>query len=387
MADDRGRRTRDEPHRATAGATLGKDDGELPAEARSTDGAEGEKRDLVRFTRRVLVFLLLVGLAAALWQIASLLILVFGGILFAVVLRRLAHLLARWTPLSPGGALATVLVLLVALLVGAGWLFGQQIAAQAQQLSQILPKGIDQLRQSLQGSGLSGLLPRQTGGSGGGLLGSGLISGITGAASILVDALAGILVVAFTAIYLAASPGLYRRGLLLLLPKNRHERAGDVLDATGRALWLWMVGQFVSMLTIGVLVTLALWLLGVPMALALGLIAGVLEFIPILGPWLAAVPALLVALTTGGMTVVWVALAYLLIQQIESYAVTPLAERWAVSLPPALTVAAAVAFGLLFGFIGLLFATPIAVAAIVIIRMVYVRDTLGGTPSPSNMPG
>lgn len=113
------------------------------------------------------------------------------------------------------------------------------------------------------------------------------------------------------------------------------------------------------------------------MPLALGLLAGLLDFIPFIGPIIEAVPVLLVAFTAGPQMVLWVALLYFAVQQVEGNVLVPLIQKRAVSLPPALTVVSAVGMGVLFGFAGMVFATPLLVAIMVVVRMVYLRDVLG----------
>src|SRR5690606_20797257 len=131
-------------------------------------------------------------------------------------------------------------------------------------------------------------------------------------------------------------------------------------------LWLWLLGTLASMVTVGVLTGGALMLLGLPAAAALGIIAALLEFIPILGPGIAAFPALLVAIAHGGWSeALYVGLIYLAIQQIEGNLIYPLFLRRAVALPPALTVLAVVGAGLLFGLLGLFLATPLLVVLLV----------------------
>jgi predicted PurR-regulated permease PerM len=144
----------------------------------------------------------------------------------------------------------------------------------------------------------------------------------------------------------------------------------------GRTLRAWLVGQAVAMASIGVLTTLGLLALGIPLALSLGLIAALLEFIPFVGPVLSAVPAVLVAFAQSPMDAVWTALLYLVVQQVEGHVAMPLIQARAVALPPALTVAATVGMGMLFGFTGMLFATPLVAAAMVLVRMVYVEGLL-----------
>lgn len=335
------------------------------------------------FATRVLVVLLLAGLVYVAWTVAPLLILGFGGLLLAVLLRAGGEAVARALPLSPRWGVVLVVVTTAAVVVALAWLFGSMVLGQLGDLASTLDTSFDRVRRFAESHGLGHLVPSGENG-----VSVGLASQAMTALGTAGNILAGVLVILFVALYLAVSPEVYRRGALLLIPPRHHERAREVMGAVGTALLRWMLGQLVSMVTIGILVTAALSLLNVPLALVLGVTAGVLEFVPILGPWLAAVPAALVALTVGPQTAGLVLAVYVAIQQVESYLITPMAERWALSLPPAMAVVAAMAFTLLFGFIGLLFAVPITISLMVIVRMVYVRDTLGARPSDENrMPG
>ena len=150
----------------------------------------------------------------------------------------------------------------------------------------------------------------------------------------------------------------------------------EVLSSTARALRAWLLGQFVSMIIVGAISWAGLSLLNVPLALGLAFLAFVLEFIPVIGPIVAAVPAVLVGLSQSPMAGLWVALLYLGIHVIEGYVVVPMLQRWAVHIPPALTVIGVVAFGFIFGWLGVLLATPLMVATVVWVKMIYVESVL-----------
>ena len=139
----------------------------------------------------------------------------------------------------------------------------------------------------------------------------------------------------------------------------------------------WLVAQFVAMLTVGTVVGLGLWLLGVPFALALGFITFLLEFIPTIGPWLAGVPAVLVGLSQGVDTALFVAGLFFAVELLEGNILLPLVQRWAVELPPALTLFAIFLLGALFGFVGILVAAPLAATLLTLVKMLYLRDTFG----------
>ena len=192
------------------------------------------------------------------------------------------------------------------------------------------------------------------------------------------SAIGSIVVIAFIGLYVAAAPETYEAGLRLLLAPSLRPRAAAALNEAGRVLKWWLAGQLLSMLIVGVLTGLGLWLVGAPLALVLGLIAGLLSFIPYLGPVLAAVPGLLVALPEGLTMVGWVAAVYVVVQVLESYLVTPLIQLEQVRLPPALTLAAQILFGIWFGLLGLLLATPFAAVAMTLARRLYVEDYLEG---------
>ena len=137
------------------------------------------------------------------------------------------------------------------------------------------------------------------------------------------------------------------------------------------------MGQFLAMLFVGVATTIGLMLIGAPLALVLGLIAALLDFVPIVGPIAAAVPGILLALTAGPSTALYAALVYLVVQQLEGNLITPLVQQKMISLPPVLVLFAVVSAGLLLGIPGVIVATPLALLIMVLVRMLYVQDVLG----------
>ncbi|MGH7966450.1 MAG: AI-2E family transporter, partial [Candidatus Binatia bacterium] len=193
----------------------------------------------------------------------------------------------------------------------------------------------------------------------------------------VLSAVVSTILVLFIGLYLAIAPGLYTTGLLKLVPAHKRERAREVLRTLGHTLWRWIGGRIFLMTTNGVLTTIGLWLLGVPLALTLGLLAGLLNFIPNLGPLLAGVPAVLLALLQSPMQALSVTALYFILQSLDGYVFTPLVQRRTVALPPALTIIAQVLMGVLTGSVGLMLATPLTAAVIVLVKMLYVEDILG----------
>jgi len=327
---------------------------------------------LADFTYRVLIVLAIVAVAALAWQLADILVLIFGSIVLSAALRALAAPLERHSPLSRNLSLLTVIVLLLVAFAGAFILLGSQLAAQMRQLIEVLPGALERAREWFQSTVAGSILPD---------LASGLSAGnvmpqIGQVASSTLGIVANVILIPFLAIYLAADPGLYRRGLLSMAPQAARERISIALDGSGEALKRWLLGQLVAMISIGVITFIGLWALGMPLALPLGLIAGLLEFVPFIGPIAAAVPAVLVAFAQGEMMPLYVIALYLVIQQVEGNLLMPLIQRWAVALPPALALIAVVVFGVMFGPLGILFATPLMVVVLVFVKMLYVDTAI-----------
>jgi predicted PurR-regulated permease PerM len=199
------------------------------------------------------------------------------------------------------------------------------------------------------------------------------VAGVTGRALAIA---ANVLLVVVAGIYLAIDPGTYRRGVLAIVPVRHRADAAETMVLLGQALKLWLLGQLLAMLLVGTLTAIGLWLLGVPSALALGFLAGLLDFVPYVGPVLAALPAILVGLGESPATVMWILGLYLLVQQVEGILIMPLVQQSTVHLPPVATLFAIVAFGILLGPLGLIFATPLAVFCFVLVKKLWIRDTL-----------
>ena len=328
------------------------------------------------YTWKVLIAVGVFGLAFLVWRVADALMLVFAGVLFAILLQRVANLVERYARLSQGWALALVLLLVTGMLLGGGYLLGQSVVSQFDQLSQRISGAIDQLPPTIRDH-----IAEQ------GRDASSWISRLRAVASSVVFFLGDAVVVLFTAIYLAASPAVYRRGVVLLVPPRGHKRAHEVLDVMGDSLWKWLIGQIAAMVIVGTMTTVGLLLLGIPSAMALGFLAGLLEFVPLLGPVLAAVPGILIAFSQSPQEAIWVALLYLAIQQAEGNLITPLLQKRVVDLPPVITISAIAAGGLLFGVLGMFLATPLAIVALVLVNMLYIEDKLGeGRHFPKDEP-
>lgn len=317
------------------------------------------------------------------WAAIDLLLLIFAAVLVAQQLLALGDALRRWTGLPHGWALAAVCLALAGLLVLGGILLAPSIAEQAGRLAESLPGSLEQARAMLQasqfGAWLSDVIPSnaelkdmlvRTAG------GMSTWRRMTGVLTTTVGTVASAVLVAFLGLFFAAQPRKYHDGLVRLVPPDRRARAREVLGRVGETLRWWLLGKALSMTLVGTLSALGLWLLEIPLALTLGLIAALLGFVPNFGPVIAVVPAALIALSHSAASAGHVLLLYLGIQTVESYVITPLVQQRTVSLPPGLLLGTQVIVGGLLGALGLALSTPMLAVAVVLVDMLYVEDVL-----------
>ena len=344
------------------------------------------------FARRVVVatgivaLFLAVGAAAVLAYNAILL--VFVSVLLAILLRAGSDALAK---LGGSSGLWLVIILLgVVAVVGAGGYFaGATVAAQFDQLSKDLPKSIEDARAWLSdrqwGQEAINRMPDKPEA----LAGYNFSDQVGGLFRTTFGVLGDIIVVVFMTLYLAASPQMYIDGLLTLVPPRHRDRGRQVVISLGFHLRWWMIGRMVSMVEVGVLTGVALYFLGVSQYLVIGLIAGLLTALPYIGPIVAAVPVLVAAAIHGPTTAAYALAAYTAINMFDNYVVTPMVAERFVNLPPLIAIVAIVIAGALFGIVGMIVASPLAVIILVLVKMLYVEDVLGdqldvaGTP-PAN---
>jgi len=337
------------------------------------------------FVRRVLLVAVVGGLVLLAWALQHVLLLALASVLIAVGFNALAMSIATRIPLSRGWALALSIFMVVALIAGAIWLFGAQVGAQARELATEIPEAWDDLRALLSGTtwGSEALNQLQNGAASQGAQGAlGALGRVGGWTLSFAGAALDAFLVVIGSIFLASDPMPYRNGLLILFPRRIRPEVAEALDDSGRALARWLLGTLVSMAVVAFLTGLVLWLLGVPAFLALGLIAGLSQFLPLIGPLLSSVPAMLLGLTVSPLTPVWVGLAYFTITTLEANFLTPMIQKKAISLQPALMLFAIIASGLLFGPLGALLALPLTVVIVVFVIRFYVNGALGENEMP-----
>jgi predicted PurR-regulated permease PerM len=323
-----------------------------------------------RHFQTALIWASAAGLLFVLWEVRNALLLAFGGVLVAILLRLIASRICTWTRIPKQLGLVAATILILAVVGVTAWLFGSRLSSDFSNLLQQIQSGEKSLHAMLEKSGSQfGSTVTEQGTS----LIANLITSIVPAS---IQSIAAIIVVAVTGIYLAAQPQLYRRGIAALFPARKQQRVFETLDLVEETLRLWLVGQIILMVVVGLFSFIAVWLIGLPTPGALGLIAGIAEIIPYFGPFIGAIPAALVALTHGFVTALWTGGAYLVIHIFEGYLIAPIIERYFIRIPPALVLIGIVTISLLFGTAGIVLGAPITAVVYVLIKMHYVDDPL-----------
>ena len=321
----------------------------------------------------VAIFVILLALA---WFTRKVLLLLFAGLLVALVLTSFTHLLRRLLPIGHKAGLALALFITCGALAGVIAIGIPAVAGQFTQLSEEIPKRAAELQKWVQDSPLlqklDQLLP-----DAGNMMPGGATSGLTSFFSSTFEAVSSLVFIIFTGIFAAASPNLYRRLVVKLFAPRLRPRAERVITRLICTLKYWLLGQSVSMLVVGIVTGVALAIAGVPLALALGIVGGVMEFIPFIGPLISAIPALLLASPDGMDKVLIVAAIFAAIQFMEGNILQPIVQKRAIDLPPIVTLVALLVFGGAFGLLGMFVAAPLAAVIMVLVEELYLREYLG----------
>jgi len=350
--------------------------------------------------RTVLLVAVTAGVLGILWAASDILMLIFLGVLFGLAVSRAAERLRRYRIPRPVGAAAVVLTALLALFGIAAYV-GPTLVQQTGEIRTQLPAALKsaELWMDRHTNGVaSTVISDQTAAAAGDSVATassqrskridiaqqvsdGLkiaMRMIFGFLSSSLAVIAGVGLMFVLAIYVGAEVDLYRRGLLSLLPPLSRPRAAVVMAATADTLRKWLVTQFIAMLVIGVTSYLAFKIIGVQAAFALALIAGLLEFIPTLGPIMSGAIAVAMAFLDSPQKALFVLIAAVVIQQLENNVLIPILMKGGMDIPPALTIVTQALMAVIFGFAGLLVAVPLLAAIMVPVRMLYVHDALGG---------
>jgi len=297
----------------------------------------------------------------------------FFGLLWGNFLHRVSYNVSRVTRISYGWSLAAVSLLLTGTALLAIFLFARHINHQMVGIVDQLREAIHALRQDPAVEKWIKRLPEfeqnlQKGDA---------LSSVKTTLGTVSESMGEIAIVFVLGLYFAADPGMYYYGIVKLFPKHLRPRCEEVLNELGHTLWAWTWGRLAAMAIIGVTISIGLWLLGMPLAVGLGVLAGVMTFIPSIGPTLAAAPAVLIAFQQGPWEVLYVLILYCVVQGGELKFVTPLIQLHVVRMPPSVQLIAQMLFWWFMGLLGLTLATPIAAVLMVLVKELYVKDALG----------
>ena len=298
----------------------------------------------------------------------STLMLVLAGVLLAIYFIASAHLVQKLIR-SYKWSMAIAILVNILLFVAFFWFVGARLETQVEELSNKLPQTIehakDQLNQSSVGRRVLSTLQS-----------SGDAQKTTTIARKFFSSSFGLLsdiyIILLLALFFIASPSVYKKGFIHLMPPAAKDKAVEILDSIQKTLKNWILGKIAGFFFVTVFTAIALWMLGMPLILTLALIAGLLNLIPNFGPIIALIPAVLFALMEGGNMVLWIIILYTVIQIIQSAVTQPLIQQKMVKVPPAVVLFAQVAMGLISGFWGVLLATPVVVIIMKVVNKLYV---------------
>lgn len=318
-----------------------------------------------------------------LWLAQSIFFVAFLGVLLGLAMTRAVDYLER-ARIRRGIGAPLVMVLLIGALAAIFALIGPSIREQTHVLARELPKAMESVEAWVNRTPMKALVapegPQQQRGG----LTDRVARELRNATKFLfpivssfLGAVGGVIIVLFIAMYIAAEPDLYRKGVLHLVPHRHRERAEEWLNTLRDTLRQWLIARLTAMVLIGLITAAGLTALGVKGAGALAVVAGLMEFVPFFGPVVSAIPAIGVALVDSPEKALWVIGLYILIQQLEGNVITPLLLEKRLDVPPALTVVTVAALGIVFGVLGMLIAEPLLAVVLVTTKMLYVEDVVG----------
>ena len=315
------------------------------------------------------IFSLIIILLLLFKTLFSVLLLSLTAILIAVYFRGCADLMHRnfhW-PLKLCTFLSVFINIL--LLVAFFWFVGSRLQHQIAELSDTLPKTIQNAKTQLSKSALGSKVVQFINSSGDSVKTKELVKKFFSSSF---GVLSDLYIVLILSLFFTSGPMLYKKGIVHLLPPKAKDKGDKLLSELGNVLKKWLKGQILGFFFIAVLTGVGLWIIGMPLILTLALLAGLLNFIPNFGPIIALIPAVLLAFLQGPNTAIIVACMYTGLQIVQSAVTQPIIQQKMVSIPPALTIFAQVAFGILGGFWGVLMATPIVALLMTIVNRLYV---------------
>ena len=328
-----------------------------PAEMHDVRPGPSDIQDttVLRELRRAAVWIGMALLVVGVIVLAQPILLIIGGLVFAVILDGGTRLLGRIFPIGRPWRLTIVTLAGFGFIVWTFYYAGTTLATQAETLKTVMSAQLDRL---LAYVGTWGVVPqRDLSQLGGQLLGG--VGRLTTAVGTVIGALTSLVMILVIGIFIAIEPRLYDRGVAWMLPTEHRDGFYDLSNKVGFTLRRLMFGRIVGMVVEGVGTWLMLMWGGVPMAALLGLLTGLLAFVPNIGAIVSGILMVAVGFSAGSEAGLWAIMTYFIVQVVDGYVIVPYVARRTVDLAPALVLAAQLLFGALFGIMGLLLADPI----------------------------
>ena len=300
----------------------------------------------------------------------SVFLLVLAGTLIAIFFRGLSDLIKRKTGWNSTLSLTLSVLITIVLIAAVFWLIGAKLQVQIAQLSDTLPATVENAKAKLNESPIGQKLVEKI--SSPKAMRKAEVMASTFFRSTF-GVLGDVYVVLFIGLFFTVSPKLYTSGMVKLAPESARDKTESVLHTLGENLKKWLKGKLFAMMVVFILTAIGLLIIGMPMWLALALIAGILNFIPNFGPIIAMIPAVLVALLQGPATAGIVAGLYVLIQVAESNFITPMVQQKLINIPPALIIITQLLMGALTGGWGIILATPVMIILMILVQELYIK--------------
>jgi predicted PurR-regulated permease PerM len=342
---------------------------------------------------RLLLFAVSVLFLLVIWYVIDILLIIFIGLLVALLLDGISSWISRKTPLSRGMALGLVILGILLGVVMIGILIVPPLGEQVEALRETIPEAADELSSELEryewGKAILDSVPDEITVRellNGSVVGQSAWSRVLGTFASAFAVLTNVVVILFIGITVALETDFHIRSLLKLVPPQFRDQGRSVLGKLGQRLKEWLAVRLFSVFTTTILTTIGLTIIGIPAPFALGVFAGALAIIPVLGPLIGAVPGVLLAFTVGPLYPVYAIIMYTLVQQLEEYGVIPLLERQTLALSPALMISVQLVLGSLIGFLGIALAAPLTVAGVVIVYELYIKQIDGEADRRKAMP-
>lgn len=316
------------------------------------------------------IFTLFVILFLILKATFNVVLLILAGVLIALYFHGLSSLLHRKLSIPRKASSLTSIIGSLLLLVLFLWFAGDRIQEQVSELRETLPSAFQRFKDEITKTEIGkAVVERIPSKSGAGKTASMLTSFFSSTFGVLGD----LYVILFLGLFFIASPQIYIKGMLKLVPAGAKREAESILSHIGLTLTKWLKGKIFSMVVVFVLTAIGLLFLDVPLWLVLSLLAGLLSFVPNFGPLIALIPAVLIGFLESTTTALLVLGLYMLVQVLESNLITPKIQKKLINIPPALIITAQLFMGVLTGGWGLVLATPVVAILIVLLNKLYVE--------------